>query len=96
MRQEGGSLSILLPNTCWYVKKGSTGGKKNPDPYVVADAPFMSGCSNTTLFSSTGTGVTLTRNGYLCSANESQEYVCDSVKGALMSYALQLRSKIQD
>ena len=84
--KEGGSLSILLPNTCWYVKKGSTGGKKNPDPYVVADAPFMSGCSNTTLFSSTGTGVTLTRNGYLCSANESQEYVCDSVKGALMSY----------
>ena len=67
-------------------KKGQTGGKKNPNPYVIADAPFINGCSNTTLFSSTGTGVTLTRNGYLCSANGSKEYVCDSVQGALMSY----------
>lgn len=84
--KEGGSLSVLLPNTCWYVKKGVTSGKKNPNPYVIADAPFMSGCSNTTLFSSTGSGVTLTRNGYLCSASGSQEYVCDTVKGALISY----------
>ena len=84
--KEGGSLSVLLPNTCWYVKKGVTSSKKNPNPYVIADAPFMGGCSNTTLFASTGSGVTLTRNGYLCSADGSQEYVCDTVKGALISY----------